>query len=178
VSIVLRKPEPVDLDALYVQKNDPEVKRLLGGFAHPMSRRDLDEWLEFHRKRQDEVLWTIADEADDRCLGHIGLYKIDPIARSAELGIMIGDKAAWGKGIGTEATRQALKYAFSQMNLNRIGLTVLATNERAIRLYCRLGFAREGVQRQAIYRDGLYVDLVLMGLLRAEYEAVTAEGGA
>jgi len=38
--IVLRKPEPLDLAALYVQKNDPEVKCMLGGFSRPTSKRD------------------------------------------------------------------------------------------------------------------------------------------
>jgi RimJ/RimL family protein N-acetyltransferase len=169
LDVFLRKPEPTDLEALYRQKNDPEVKRLLGGFGHPMSRRDLDEWLEWHRKRTDEVLWSIVATDGDRCLGHIGLYKIDAIARSAELGIMIGDKDAWGKGIGGEVTRQMVRYGFDQMNLNRMSLTVLASNERAIRLYRKLGFVQEGVFRQAQFRDGGYVDLVAMALLRGEF---------
>lgn len=167
--IVLRRPEPRDLDPLFAQKNDPEVKRLLGGFGHPMARRDLEEWLEAHRKRTDEVLLAIAAEEDGRCLGHVGLYKIDPVSRSAEFGIMVGDKAAWGRRVGRAATVEMLRHGFRRMNLHRISLTVLATNERAIRLYRSLGFAQEGTLREAVFREGTYVDLLAMALLESEF---------
>jgi len=169
MDINLRKPEPVDLDALYKQKNDPEIRRLLGGFSRPQSKADLIDWLEYHRKRTDEVLWTIAAVDDGRCLGHVGLYKIDLVARSAEFGIMIGDREAWGAGIGRKATVFALQHAFLQENLNRVSLTVLASNERAIRLYLAVGFVEEGRLRQAQFKDGLYIDVIAMGLLRSEF---------
>jgi len=169
LQIAFRKPEPKDLDAFYEQKNDPRVKCLLGGFSRPQSRRDLDEWLEFHRSRPDEVLWTIVSIIDQRCLGHVGLYKIDPISRSSDFGIMIGDPAAWGCGVGTQATLHALRHAFNHENLNRVSLTVLATNDRAIRLYRKVGFIEEGCLREAQFRDGKYIDLIAMGLLKHEF---------
>ena len=169
LAIRLRKPEPGDLDALYLQKNDPEVKRLLGGFGHPLARRDLEDWLEAHRKRTDQVLLSIVAEDDGRCLGHVGLYKIDPVSRSCEFGIMVGDKAAWGRRVGRTATLEMLRYGFKQMNLRRISLTVLASNERAIRLYRSLGFVQEGTFREAVVRDGAYVDLLAMALLESEF---------
>jgi len=170
--VTFRKPEPVDLAALYEQKNDPEVKNLLGGFSRPQSHADLAEWLERHRVSNDEVLWSIVSEDSGKCLGHMGLYKIDAITRSAEFGIMIGDLAAWGRGIGREATAFALNHAFLRENLNRVSLTVLATNERAIRLYRGMGFVEEGRLRQAQFKEGEYVDVVAMGLLKSEYAHV------
>ena len=168
MDIYFRKPEPADLAALYEQKNDPEIKSLLGGFANPASRRDLEEWLESHRKRSDEVIWAIVCQGEERCLGHVGLYQIEPIARSADFGIMVGDKDAWGQGVGKSATIHALRYGFEQLNLNRIGLTVLATNLRAVALYRKLGFIEEGTLRQAQFRDGAYRDVMVMGMLRGE----------
>jgi len=170
-TVYFRKPEPADLDSLFKQKNDPEVKRSLGGFSHLLARKDLEDWLEMHRKKADEVLWSIVDRSSDRCLGHVGLYRVDPISRSAELGIMVGMKEAWGKGIGRLAALHAIRYGFDSMNLNRLSLTVLATNERALRLYNRLGFTREGTLRQAHYSEGAYVDVIAMGLLRAEFSS-------
>jgi RimJ/RimL family protein N-acetyltransferase len=167
---VLRRPEPRDLDALYAQKNDPAVSSLLGGFSTGYSRADLEQWLEFHRKQKDEVLWVVAEEATDRCLGHVGLYQIDHRVRSAEFAIMLGDPAVWGKGLGRACTRFAVEYGFGQLNLNRIHLSVLSSNDRAIRLYRGLGFVEEGRLRQGQYKDGRYVDVVIMGLLREEYE--------
>lgn len=166
---VLRKPEPEDIRALYEQKNDGAIARLLGGFSTGYSEADLVQWLEFHRTRQDEVLWVIADQGTEVCVGHVGLYEIDYRIRDAEFAIMIGKPATWGRGLGTACTRFAVEYGFQQLNLNRIHLSVLASNERALRLYEKIGFQREGVLRQAQYKDGEYLDVIVMGLLRGEY---------
>ena len=169
LEVFLRKPEPSDLDALLTQKNNPEVTKFLGGVARPRSRKDLEEWLEWHRCRTDEVLWSIICVEDGRCVGHAGLYKIDRVVRCAEFGIMVGDPSAWGQGVGYQATILAISHGFSQENLNRISLTVLDTNDRAIHLYQKVGFVEEGRLRQAQYRDGQYVDLIAMGILRHEF---------
>jgi RimJ/RimL family protein N-acetyltransferase len=167
---VLRPPEPADVEALYRYKNDPEIAEMLGGFvAGGYSSADLEDWLEFHRKHEDEVLWVIAAPEDDRCVGHVGLYKIDHRIRSAEFALMIGDRSIWGQGLGRACTKFAIDYGFRELNLNRICLTVLSTNERAIGLYHSLGFKDEGKLRQAQYKGGQYVDVWIMGMLRSEY---------
>ena len=166
--VVLRRPEPRDIEALYAQKNDPAVANLLGGFSLGYSRRDIENWIEAHRARRDEVIWVIADQKSDTCHGHVGIYNIDGRIRSGEFAIMIGDKGVWSQGLGTDITRYVLDYAFSYLNLNRIHLTVLATNTKAIALYEKLGFQHEGVMRQAQFKQGAYVDVVVMGKLRGE----------
>jgi [ribosomal protein S5]-alanine N-acetyltransferase len=169
--VVLRRPEPADLDALYRQKNDPEVAVHLGGFSTGYTRSGLVEWMEFHRKKSDEVLWVIADAETDACLGHVGLYRIDHRIRSAEFAIMIGAKDRWGKGLGKSVSRYMVDYGFRELNLNRIELTALAGNLRAISLYESLGFLREGMMRQAQFKDGVYQDVVMMSILRGDWEA-------
>lgn len=168
---LLRRPEPGDADALYRQKNDPQVAALLEGFSRGMSRADVLEWIERHRRATDEVLWVVADADGERCLGHVGLYRVDPRVRSAEFGIMLGEPSVWGRGIGRACTRFALEYGFGELNLNRISLTVLASNVRAAGLYRSLGFRDEGRLRQAQYRRGRYDDVLLMALLRDEFAA-------
>jgi RimJ/RimL family protein N-acetyltransferase len=168
---VVRKPEPRDVEALYRQKNDAEVAGFLGGFTTGYSRKDLENWVEHHRALRNEALWVIADETSDQAVGHVGLYEIDHRIRTAEFAIMIGDKSRWGVGLGRAGTRFAVDYGFRQLNLNRISLQVLATNPRARALYESLGFVHEGRLRQAQYKNGAYVDVELMSMLRAEYEA-------
>lgn len=167
--VVLRRPEPRDLDALWRQKNDPEVADALGGFSFGYARADLVDWLEAHRKKRDEVLWVIAGATDDACLGHVGLYQIDSRVRVAELAIMIGDGAARGRGLGKRVCGWVVRYGFDYLNLNRIQLSLLATNQRAARLYQSLGFSEEGRMRQAQFKGGQYVDVITMGLLRSEW---------
>lgn len=167
---LVRRPEADDLDALYEIKNNPEVGALLGGFTNGYSRMDLREWIESHRKNANEVLWVVADATTDDCVGHVGLYGIDHRSRTAELGIMLAPRV-WGIGLGKSCTGFVLRYGFHQLNLNRISLRVLAQNERAIALYRSSNFVIEGRLRQAQFKGGEYIDVILMSLLRAEYEA-------
>lgn len=166
----LRKPEPSDLEALFTQKNDPEVAALLGGFTKGYTRSDIARWIEAHAAAKDEALYVITD-ADDRCLGHVGLYKIDHRIRSAEFAIMIGDKSAWRTGIGRACTRWALRFGFEDLALHRIYLDVLETNDRALKLYESLGFQLEGRHRHAQWKGGRWVDLIAMSVLEDEWRA-------
>ncbi|MBE0447473.1 MAG: GNAT family N-acetyltransferase [Actinobacteria bacterium] len=168
-NFVLRRPEPADIKALYHYKNDPEIAEMLGGFSTGYSIDDIRDWIEFHRQSKDEVLWVIAEVENNRCIGHVGLYKIDHRIRSAEFAIMIGDRSFLNRGLGRSCTKFALDYAFQMLNLNRIYLTVLSTNNPASNLYRSLGFQEEGRLRQAQYKNGQYIDVLVMGLLRAEY---------
>jgi len=165
----LRMLEPRDLDALMLQKNDPEVAGLLGGFTTGYARADLEAWLEYHRNVANEVLWAIVDP-QDACLGHVGLYEIDHRVRKAEFAIMLGDRSAWGRGIGKSVSAWVVDHGFLQLNLNRIELDVLASNPRAKALYAKLGFELEGTRRAAQYKDGEFIDVHLMSLLRAQWD--------
>lgn len=169
--MVLRPFETADLDALYNYRNDRELASQLGGFSTGFSKADLVEWLERHRTHENEILWCIAIESDDRCIGHVGLYRIDARVRKADIAILIGDRDCQGRGIGTAVTRAVVTYGFRELNLHRIALQVLATNGRAVRLYEGLGFSREGSLRHEQFRDGRYVDMLLMSVLEGEWRA-------
>jgi RimJ/RimL family protein N-acetyltransferase len=147
---------------------------MLGGFSNGYSRSDLKDWLEFHRQRKDEVIWVVARKTDDVCVGHVGLYMIDHRIGMAEFAILIGDRSTWGHGLGRTCTKFAIDYAFRELNLNRVYLSVLATNERAIRLYQSLGFLDEGRLRAAQFKNGQRIDVILMALLRMEYDTHAA----
>jgi len=164
-----RRPELTDIEALYKYKNNPIIAGMLAGFSTGYSSADITDWIEHHRQCKDEVVWAIADAETDLCFGHVGLYQIDFRIRMAQFGIMIGNPDLWGKGLGRAFTAFALDYGFDQLNLNRIHLTVVPTNERALRLYRSLGFREEGRLRQAQYKDGQYLDLFVMSILRADY---------
>jgi RimJ/RimL family protein N-acetyltransferase len=84
---------------------------------------------------------------------------------------MIGDKAYWSKGYGTDALSTLLRFGFDEMNLNRIVLSVYSENGRARACYRKCGFVEEVVQRQEVYQDGAYMDLVWMSVLRDEFYA-------
>ena len=168
-STILRKPEPQDAADLYRFRNDPEVVHALGGFSSGYSLRDIEEWIERRRKASEDLVWTIADRETNACLGHAGLYRIDHRVRCCEFAILIGEPARTGKGLGREVSSVVIAYGFDELNMNRIELSVIASNIRAVRLYESLGFVREGVKRAAQYRAGAYADVILMAMLRGEW---------
>jgi len=101
----------------------------------------------------------------------VALQRIDPIARSAEFAIVIGEREAWGKGVGKEAGRLICQHGFSVLNLNRIHCGTFETNEAMRRLAVDLGMREEGRRREAAFKDGRFVDVVEFGVLRAEFPA-------
>ena len=77
-----------------------------------------------------------------------------------------------GQGLGTAFMSLVLREAFGPMGAERFYLDCFADNLRAQRAYAKLGFSRDGVLRQA-YRltDGTRADLVMMAILKSEWEA-------
>jgi diamine N-acetyltransferase len=165
----LRALSKEDLPRLVEWRNDPEIKALLGGWSFPTLLEAEQEW--FERARHDQATQRLAIEVleDGLHIGNIGLYDIDWKNRKAEYGILIGDKATWGKGYGFDASKALLDFAFFELNLHRVFLRVLAHHERAIHLYDKLGFQVEGRLRQDTFRGGAYRDTLMMGLLSSEY---------
>jgi len=104
-----------------------------------------------------------------KMIGSCGFFNLDKRNRSAEFGIMIGDKSYWNRGYGTEAVRLLAQHGYNTLNLNRIYLRVLETNPRAIRAYEKAGFTLEGRQRQAEFRDGKYIDMLVLSMLKDEF---------
>jgi len=113
---------------------------------------------------------TFAIEVDGKYIGGCGLFGFSETDRTAELGIGIGDKAYWNKGYGREAVGLLLDYAFRLRNWRRVWLRVWGNNERGIRAYRACGFVEEGRLRDHVWSAGAYYDLVVMGILREEWE--------
>ena len=72
------------------------------------------------------------------------------------------------QGYGTEATRLVRDWCFGELGLRRLALDVDATNERARRVYERVGFVDEGRRRQARLVDGEWHDVIDMAMLRSD----------
>jgi RimJ/RimL family protein N-acetyltransferase len=83
------------------------------------------------------------------------------------LGLWIG-RPYWDRGYGTDAVRVLCRFAFREMNLQRVGLSVYDINPRGVRAYEKVGFKEEGRRRRGHFADGRYVDVIVMGLLAEE----------
>ncbi len=171
--IRLRAIDRSDIPLFLKWFNDPEVTRGLSTIF-PMSEASEDKWFENMLKRPVETQplgIEIQIDGEWKLIGNLGFFDFDKFAHSAEIGIVIGEKQYWGQGYGTKALELALQHGFGSMNLNRITLMVYALNERAIRVYNKVGFVLEGTMRDAVYREGKYYDVHIMSVLRKEWNA-------
>ena len=111
--------------------------------------------------------------------GLLGLRGVNWRSRYAEYWIYLGEASARGHGIADDASRLLLGFAFNRLGMHRVFLQVDSTNDRAVRLYQRLGFRQEGVLKQASFVDGRFVDRILYAMLAEEFigSAVSAEEG-
>jgi RimJ/RimL family protein N-acetyltransferase len=167
----LRHVEREDLPHFVEWLNDPEVRQGLSMYL-PISHAEEEKWFErvLSSSREEQPLVIEVQIGDAwKMIGNSGFFDLDSRNRSAELGIFIGDKACWNQGYGTEVMRLLLRIGFATLNLHRICLRVYEDNLRAVRCYEKVGFVHEGRQRQAEFREGRYKDLLLMSVLRTEW---------
>jgi len=164
--------EKEDLPLFVAWLNDPEVRRGVAMYL-PMSLAQEEKWFETMIERpQDTQPLNIEVREGKKWvkIGNMGLFQFDHRVRSAEFGILIGEKSYWDKGYGTEATKLILKHGFETLNLNRIMLRVYDDNLRAIRCYEKAGFVVEGRMRDANYSEGVYRDIIIMSVIRSEWD--------
>jgi RimJ/RimL family protein N-acetyltransferase len=143
-----------------------------GDPARLFSVKPTKDWIEkFLDKENPDVLsFTIRRLEDDLLIGVCDLDGLDWPDGDAFISIGIGEPEFWSKGYGTDAMKVLLRYAFSELNLRRVTLTVFAYNPRAVRSYVKAGFVEEGRMRNYIHRDGQRYDLIFMGLLREDWQ--------
>lgn len=146
-----------NLDAIPVGlRSESSVREMIEGL---MKRPTRDYGFAIRKKDTDEL---------------IGLTILDGILwnnGTCHVSIEIGEPSHRSRGYGREAMELVLDFAFQELNLHAVSLTVFSYNEPAIRLYEKLGFTKEGVRREYLHRDGKRHDLYLYGMLRREWEA-------
>ncbi len=169
--IRLRAMEKEDINLYVAWLNDPEVGDGIASYL-PISKYEEEKWFESTMaKHAAEHPLVIEINNGDRWIpiGDCGLMEIDWHNRRGELGILIGEKEYWNQGYGSEAVKLLLKHGFETLNLHRIFLRVFEDNLRAVHAYEKCGFVHEGRMRGAEFKNGKYIDILLMSVLREEW---------
>jgi RimJ/RimL family protein N-acetyltransferase len=187
-SVALRRHAPGNLPAFRRWYSDPEVARLARYQDAPMRLDEIDRFFQVRALGPDAMAMAIhvrtatpgerSDPEREWLIGSCAFSQLDGDNGSAMYHITIGEKDAWGRGYGTEATALMLDHAFQTLGLHRVALAVFEFNERAIRAYRRCGFVVEGRARQAIWRDGRWWDEISMSVLADEWRARPRAGGS
>ncbi|MCB9457452.1 MAG: GNAT family N-acetyltransferase [Anaerolineaceae bacterium] len=150
---------------------DSRYLRLLdAAIAFPKNEAQVVRWIQSGQQEKDNFLFGIRTMSSNLLIGFIEINGILWPHGTGWIAIGIGEPEYRGQGYGYEAMSMALNYAFHELNLHRMQLTVFSYNTSAIALYEKLGFQREGVHREFLLRDGQRHDMILYGLLSREWE--------
>jgi RimJ/RimL family protein N-acetyltransferase len=170
--VVLRRHVPENLRAFQRWYSDPQVVRLTRYQDGPMTGAEIERFFAARALGTDSLAMAIHLRQGDRLIGTCALSQLDADNGSALFHITIGETDAWGHGYGTEATRLMVGHALDGLGLHRVGLTVFAFNERAIRSYRSVGFVVEGRAREAIWREGRWWDEISMSIIADDWAAI------
>lgn len=164
----------------------PEVSRLAGDRAiaattqnipHPYEIAMAEKWIARHQsafESGEATSFAITARESDALLGAFGIH-VRQEHRCGEIGYWIG-KPYWGHGYATEAGHAVLRYGFEQLDPNRIFACYFAENLQSGRVMEKLGMKYEGLLRQHVKKWGAFVDVVICGILRSEYDQLSDSG--
>ncbi len=166
--LYLRPLEPAQDNHFYsTWMNDEEIRRYFS--VYPTSDARGRERLDNLYKDTRHILFGVARIEDNALIGLVGLKDINTLNQSAEFYVIIGDRSAWGKGYGTEATRLMVRYGFMELNLNRIQTQDMEENVGGWRTDEKAGFKYEGTLRAMIPRFGKFHNVRVYSMLRSEF---------
>lgn len=172
--VLLRPVAVTDTPGLVELLNDPQVRRLTGSHLRvpPESERErAEQWYASRAGQDDRLDLAVVERATGGYVGEVVLNELDTDNRSCGFRIALVGPRAFGRGLGTEATRLILTYAFETVGVHRVELEVFAFNPRARHVYERVGFLHEGTKRQALCWQGDWVDTHIMAVLADDWAA-------
>ncbi|MFG3506216.1 GNAT family N-acetyltransferase [Streptomyces sp. NPDC047821] len=168
--VLLRPVTEEDAAAFADILGDPEVATFTGIPADepPLSLDHLRSWYGSRGEQPDRLDLALIDRASGELVGELVFNEWDEPNRRCNFRTLVGPRGR-GRGLGTEAIRLFLGYGFERLGLNRVSLGVFAFNPRAIRVYEKVGFVREGVEREALLHEGGWIDSLTMSVLAREW---------
>jgi len=174
---MLREYRRDDLESIRSWVNDPAVTDTLSDvFMYPHTEQSSETFLNKMLQGGDGLKsFVIAEKENAAYIGQIDLINIDWRSRCSSMAIVIGDPRKHGRGYGSEAIGLLQRFAFDELNLNRLQLQVYDYNLAGYHCYLKSGFKEEGRLRQRHFHKGRYHDIVEMGILKSEYEETSAK---
>jgi RimJ/RimL family protein N-acetyltransferase len=169
-NILLRKLSIEDATAEYLGwLNDYETSKYTESrhFVHTME--SLKNFVA-HVNNENNYCFAITDIHSGKHIGNIKIGNIHQIYKYADVGLIIGDKNYWGKGIATEAIQLCIEFAFKRLKLHRLWAGIYDVNVGSIKAFEKAGFVREGCEKEKCLFEGKRVDCYIYGIINESVE--------
>ncbi|WP_336045701.1 GNAT family N-acetyltransferase [Solibacillus ferritrahens] len=168
--VKLSMPREEDVEVMLKWEEDSEYLRNVDtDIALPKSKEQL---ISDGKPALNEVYFRLRTIDKDHLIGFVTIHSIEWNNRTGVLSIGIGESSNRNNGYGSDALKLILRYAFQELNLDRVGLEVIEYNKGGIKAYEKVGFQQEGRKRSAVYRDGKRYDVIVMGILHNDWKAI------
>jgi len=148
--------------------NDQETTVFMGSGKYPLTVADLKNYIMSFQGSRNGMLLGVFLKKELKHIGNVTLQQADHKDRRAEIGILLGDKKARGKGYATETLGILARHSFNKLNLNKLTAGIVKGNDASQKAFAKAGFKVEGTLREHFYLNGEYIDCIRMGLLRRE----------
>ena len=169
-SVSLRLLTPSDANEIYRSwLNDPEVTKGLDTISKPYTKEMLTAYVNAAIADRLGYMFVILENKTNTPIGTARVHNINLKSATCNLGMMIGDKSYWGKGLGKRVYKLLIEFAFNKLNIRRIWEAAHADNIVSLAMCEGLGFRREGIMREHILTDRGPMDKILLGLLQKEW---------
>lgn len=169
--LLLRKFRVDDARAMFDNwANDERVTRFLTWTPHgspDLTKQLLDSWCAAY-KNPSTYNWAIV--LAGKVIGNISVVQLNEKSEYADLGYCMGC-AYWNKGIMTEAAKAVINYLFTEVGVNRVGISHAVKNPASGKVAQKCGLAYEGTKRE-YYKtsSGEFLDISEYGILRREWK--------
>ena len=168
--VYLKKLDKEYLEQYWENLSNSSIEStIFTGTQQVFSKSDIEEYLEDISKDRSRFDFLIFLKESNKLVGEVVINDIDRNNRGASTRVSINRKEDFNKGYGTEAMILLLNYGFSMLNLHRIELEVFPFNERAIHVYEKIGFVREGIRRDGCFFNNKYYNMITMSILEEEF---------
>jgi RimJ/RimL family protein N-acetyltransferase len=133
-------------------------------YLHDSDKFTLEETINWFNKTKP-MFWMI--KLDGEKVGYFRTSNYSSKNKNIYVGADL-HKNFRGKGIAYESYCKFIPMLFEKMDLHKISLEVLESNQRGINLYKKLGFKIEGIKRDEVYKNGAWVNSIMMSIFRNE----------
>ncbi len=172
--IYLRALEPEDLDFIYAVENDESVWEV-SNTQTPYSKYLIRQYLEnahqdiYEAKQLRLAICSV--DASRRAIGLVDLFDYDPKNNRAGIGILLHLPKDRQKGVGSEALKLLIEYAFSMLNLHQLYANISPANEASVKLFTNFGFLKKGEKKEWNLVNGVYKDEDFYQLINPKHQS-------